>query len=89
MQPAALFFGPQKRSVRNCKESVRSMGSGDVQALGRRHLFDKVRSGMATFIKLLEWVPYTRWWEARLKRERLEWIDSLSQPASGAHGRSK
>jgi len=35
---------------------------------------------MSTLTKFLEWVPYTRWWVARLKRERVQWIESLSRP---------
>ena len=34
---------------------------------------------MNTLMKFLEWVPYTRWWTARLRRERLQWLESLSR----------
>jgi len=37
---------------------------------------------MNKLIKLLQWVPYTRWWVERLRRERLQWIENLSRSRS-------
>ena len=60
------------------------MNSGDAQPLDPRHSVVKVPAGMTTLMKFLEWAPHTRWWAARLRRERLQWIESLSRSGSGS-----